>query len=324
MKIDLHCHYFAEEFITYRQKMDSRFQLVTDAQGRKGWSFRGSAFPLLTPEERLAEMDSMGVDVEVLSMPSTNDVLGPDPEGIAVARACNDVLAGMAKTYPERFKSLAVIPLENVDAAIKELGRAIDELGMNGVCIGSNIRGKVLNSPEFMPFYEEMDRRGLTLVLHPGEPAGKEVMGEFNLVPLVGYPFETTLAAVRMTFSGIFEKYPNMKLVLPHLGGALPYLFHRIDYGYTEKPGTGELISKPPSEFFKHFYYDTAIAYHQPMLKCSYDTVGADQIVFGTDHPFGLKTGFAAKSIDAIEKFPFTPEEREKVYCTNTQKLLVN
>lgn len=324
MKIDLHCHYFPEEFIAYRQKKESRFRLVTDARGRKAWSFRGSYFPLLTPEERLAEMDNMGVDVEVLSIPSANNVLGPDPEGIAVARACNDVLAGMAKTYPDRFKSLAVIPLENVDSSIKELGRAIDELGMDGVCLGSNIRGKVLNSPEFIPFYEQMDCRGLTLVLHPGEPAGTEVMGEFDLVPLVGYPFETTLAAVRMTYSGIFEKFPNIKLVLPHLGGALPYLFQRIDYRYTEKSGTEEHISQPPSEFFKRFYYDTAIGYHLPALKCTYDSVGADQIVFGTDHPFGLKTGFAAKTIDALEKFEFTAEEREKVYSGNAQKLLAN
>lgn len=324
MKVDMHCHFFPEEFIEYRQKSDPTLKLSTDHRGRRVMQISGEALPWPTPEERIGWMDKMGIDIQVLSLPNANTYFAPDGEGVALLKHCNDRLAELCSAYPKRFMCLACIPLDDVDEALAELDRAINHLGMNGLALGSNIHGKPLNSKALIPFYEQVNKMRVPIFIHPTEPVGAEAMAEFSLVVLVGFPMETTLAATRLAFSGLFERFPNINLILSHLGGALPFLFERIDFAYWERQAGQENISHPPSAYFKRFYYDTAIGYHMPALRCAFDSVGVDHLVLGTDYPFGSMVGFVPKALESVEKLNLSAEEREKIFSRNGLGLLVN
>jgi len=320
VKIDLHHHFFPAQLIGEGRKLYPAWRISEDDQGKKWAAYPSGSIPLSSPEERLAEMDELGIDVAVVAIPGINNFL--TAKDLGLFRQVNDCLAELAGKYPQRFKSLAMVPVDDVDAAVNELGRALDEKGMAGLALGSNILGQPLDSPQFLPFFAEVNRRRLTIVLHPGEPVGAEVMRQHNLTTLIGFPFETSLAATRLVLSGYFERFPDIKLVLPHLGGAIPYLLERVDYHYLELGGSYPGLSQPPSQYFKKFYYDTAIGYHMPALRCAYQSVGAGQLVFGTDHPFGVVTGFAPKTIASLDELGLTPAEQEQIYSRNALRLL--
>ena len=320
MNIDLHHHFFPEEFIGQGKKLYPDWSIRQDAQGRRWATYPSGSFPLSSPEERLTEMDALGIDIAVIAIPGINNFLSSKDLGLY--RLINDYLSDLAKQYPQRFKSLAMVPLDDVGLAIEELGRAIEQKGMSGIALGSNILGRPLDSPEFLPFFEEVNRRGLAIILHPGEPAGSQVMRQHNLITLVGFPFETSLAATRLVLSGYLERFPNINLVLPHLGGAVPYLLERVDFHYWEHGGNYPGLSQAPSLYLKKLYYDTAIGYHMPALRCAYESVGADHLVFGTDYPFGFITGFTEKTIASLEKLGLSAEQKEKIYSANALKIL--
>ncbi|MDP2728200.1 MAG: amidohydrolase family protein, partial [Dehalococcoidia bacterium] len=270
-------------------------------------------------EERLADMDRAGVDMQVLTVSAPNAYFDDRETSKALAQSTNEVLAGLCKKYPQRFKALASVPMLNTEDAIAELRRAIHQLGMHGVILGSNIRGRPLNSPEFLPFYEEADKMGLAIFIHPMSPMGSESLNEYDLVATVGFLMETTVAATRMVYSGIFEQCQNLRLILPHLGGVIPYIISRIDDSHRTRPECRLHISKPPSNYLKQFYLDT-VCFHLPALQCGLDTFGSDKMVLGSDYPFAL--GSIDKSVECIKALGLSAEEEEKVFSGNLAKLL--
>jgi aminocarboxymuconate-semialdehyde decarboxylase len=321
MKIDVHYHYFPEPFLKYLKRQDPSLEFLF--QGDKRFlRICGDLMPLLSPEQLISRMDEARVDISLLSLPLVNDFLWGH-QGAPILKECNNVLADICCTYPQRFRALAAIPLDEPEEAVKELERAVDELGMKGVALGSNIGGQRLDEEKFISFFQEADRRSLSIFIHPGEPAGIEAMRDYHMVILLGYPFETTLAAARLVYSGLFERYTRIKLILSHLGGTLPFLLERIDVAYLERRGKAvENISQPPSHYFKKFYYDTGMGYHLPALRCTYESVGADHIVFGTDFPFGEEAGFIPKTLASIDKLGLSAGERDKIFSGNALKVL--
>ena len=270
-------------------------------------------------------MEELGVDVQVLSLSAPNVYFPEVKDSSELARIVNDAYAQLCRDYPEKILGLAIIPLHAGDMAVKELDRAINKLGLHGVILGSNINGRPLNSPEFIPFFQEADRLRLPILIHPMNPPAAETVyqQETYLIGLVAFPFETTLAATRMVFSGLFERFKNIPLILSHMGGALPYLFERIDYGYCVLEPCRAHISQLPSHYFKQFYYETALSYHQPAMLCGYQSVGADHILLGSDYPF-VPTDLGKKSVSIIEMLGLSPEEKDKIYHGNAQKILKN
>ncbi|ACZ37547.1 MAG: amidohydrolase family protein [Sphaerobacter thermophilus] len=288
MRIDAHAHAQPPEYLD-ALLASGRYESVRDAEGRIVVRERGSRFLTITPqmhhpEQRVAEMDEAGIDMQILSVTTPQVYFLQGQAAVDLARRCNDYLADIVRSYPTRFRALASVPLTaDPDAAVREFVRCLDDLGMVGAIIGSNIDGRPIDDPAFDAFYAEADRRATTLFIHPMVPAGIEVMNPYALAPLVGFMFDTTLAVSRLIFSGFFERYPRVKVLVGHLGAAVPYLAGRLDIGwrsYSDCQG----IPHPPTEYIRRLYLDT-VSFHAPALRCALETVGPDRIVFGSDYP---------------------------------------
>jgi len=234
---------------------------------------------------RLRDMDEKGIDLRVLSLSTPNVYPWTGTEQVRIARHVNDELAQFCRRHPDRFVGLASLPLPDIAASLHEIDRAIGELGLKGLVIGSNVDGPPLNDPIYEPLWEKINRLQLPVFEHPMFPKDTSDMREFELPLRVGFVFETTLVAARLIYSGIFERYPDFPYILAHTGGALIVVLERLDNGYRLFPDCRKYISKLPSEYARRFYYDTC-AFSEPALMLALDVVGVQQLLFGTDDPF--------------------------------------
>ena len=265
---------------------------------------KGSRFLTITPQmhdpaQRVEEMDETGIDLQIISVTTPQVYFLEGQPCVDLSRICNDYLAEMVQQYPTRFRALASVPLTaDSDAAVKEFERCLDDLNMVGAIIGANINGRPIDDPAFAPFYEVLNARKSTMLIHPMVPAGIEVMNNYALAPLVGFMMDTTLAVARLIFSGFFDTYPDVKVIVGHLGATAPYLAGRLDIGYRSYPDC-KGIEQAPSEYLKRMYYDT-VSFHIPALHCAAETVGADRIVFGSDYPHVI--GDVAGATKVIEE----------------------
>jgi aminocarboxymuconate-semialdehyde decarboxylase len=316
MRVDVHAHCYPKPYIEELKKIG-----VGDEGGV------GVKIPMWeSAEKRIAEMDGIGVDVQVLALSAPN-VYFPD-EGLskALARMTNDFIAEIVKRHPERFLSLASIPLTNLDHAMAELTRVIDELKMDGIVLGTNINQRPLSDDLFLPFFEEVSRRQMPVVLHPQRSIAEDLMPKedeiLGITSSVGFLFETTRTIAQMTFKGTFERLPSLTFVLPHSGGAIPFLCPRWDIFYRSRPEGHRLrrLSHPPSYYLKRHYYDTALSYAPSSLRCTLDLAGVDHVVFGTDHPY-TNDFRGRETIESIENYGFTSEESEKIFFRNAAAL---
>jgi aminocarboxymuconate-semialdehyde decarboxylase len=233
---------------------------------------------------RISEMDRKGIDVRALSLSTPNVYNWSGAAQVDVTRRINDTLAALCRAHPDRYVGLASLPLDDVDASLAELERAVGDLGMKGLIIGSNIDGVALNDARFEPLWARIDALRLPVFEHPMFPKNTADLAEFELPLRVGLIFETTLVATRLIYSGIFERYPNFPYIMAHTGGALLMLLERLDNGYKLFPDCRKYISQLPSIYAKRLYYDTA-AFGESALRLAIDTVGADHLLLGTDDP---------------------------------------
>jgi aminocarboxymuconate-semialdehyde decarboxylase len=183
----------------------------------------------------------------------------------------------------------------------------------------SNVNGIALSDQRFWPLYEKADSQNAVLYIHPSFPVGVEAMTDFWLMPLVGFPFDTTLAAAKLVFSGVVEKYPGIRWVLGHLGGAIPYLAERLDRGYFAFEECRMNIRKPPSEYLKEFYYDS-VNFDTKSLEFAIGFAGADHLVAGSDYPH--KIGSLGMMVRSIENLDISVEEKADIYGENAARLL--
>lgn len=260
--------------------------------------------------QRVEDMDGFGVDLQILSL-SCPQVYFLEPQAsIDMARLTNDYLAEAVQQYPDRFRALASIPLTaGMDAASAEFERCVDQLEMVGVLLGANIDGIPIDDPRFDDFYAEANRRGTTFLIHPMIPAGIETMNQYALAPLVGFMMDTTLAIARLIYSNFFTRYPKINIIAGQLGATAPYLAGRFDIGYRAYPECQD-IDTPPSEILKQVYLDT-VSYHLPALRCAVDTVGADQIVLGSDYPQVI--GDVQKAVSDVRQLGLNEEETDQM-----------
>jgi aminocarboxymuconate-semialdehyde decarboxylase len=252
--------------------------------------FPGIRAQLTEPESRIEYMDRMGIDLQGLAtFVSEYHYWAPAKAGAESARIQNDNLAAACADYPGRFLPLgATIPLQDVDLAIKEMDRVVDELGFIGLQIGGTVNGHNLDEARFRPFWSAVESKGIPVILHPsGYPEGSR-FSDYFLVNCIGNPLETMVSVTRMIFSGLFEEHPNIKLVLVHGGGYLPFYSSRADHTWEVRPETREAIpDHPPSHYMKRLYYDTMV--FQPLyLRHLIDVVGSDRVMLGTDFPFDM------------------------------------
>ena len=318
MIIDFHSEFFPERYIEDVDKFGlvSGFNISVPVSL---WNYVAKQRSIIDVKRRIRDMDEMGVDMQVISMPvpGVNNV---DPEkSAALSRMVNQGFAEVVERHPDRFTALACLPMLDVEAAVEELNRAVKTLGLKGAKVCSNVAGKPLDSPEFWPIYEAASHLDVPVVIHPTAPAILQPFRGFNLTTIIGFPFETTLAAARLVFSGVLEKYDNLKVVFAHLGGTIPFLVERLNGGYRRNPECRRNIKKPPTEYLKKTYLDT-VSFHEPALRCAYAFLGADKLLLGSDYPYWWWAGDLKRVITSITDLE-VPDE-EKILGRNAERLL--
>lgn len=319
MKIDIHAHLVDRHYL---EELQSLLGLTPErtSDGKtllrhNGYTLMWSRADMFDPDHRLREMDRKGIDMRALSLSTPNVYPWSGAAQIRITRYVNDALARYCRAHPDRFVGLASLPLHDIAASLAELDRAVGELGMKGVIIGSNVADAPLNDPRYEPLWARINALRLPVFEHPMFPKDTSEMGEFELPLRVGMIFDTTLVGTRLIYAGIFERYPDFPYILAHTGGALLMMLERLDNGYRLFPDCRKYISKLPSEYAKRLYYDTC-AFGEAALMLALKTVGAGQVLFGTDDPM----------IDAdpghVTRLPISDEDKAAILGGTTARLL--
>lgn len=328
MKIDIFTHVMPERYKKALYRYADRFPTEKKVQDKR---------PTLTDHAaRLRILDEFEGVVQVLSvtMPPLEEVVSPE-EAAELARIANDEMAEAVAKYPQRYiGAIANLPLNNMDATLKETERAIKELGFKGIQIYTRVNGKSLSSEELMPLYEMMSGFDLPIWIHPMRSSSQpdyatENISYHQIFSIFGWPYDTTVAMTRLVFAGIFEKFPKIKFITHHCGGMIPYFADRIVVHYNnglERLGQPFFpgLKKHPIEYFRMFYNDTALDGNPSALRCGYDFFGEDRLLFGSDMPYDVENGAISirKTIEAIEGMNLPESSKKKIYEGNARKLL--
>src|SRR5215831_45020 len=259
--IDFHNHFYPPAYLDALRSGSSAVQVTIDADGNPRIYYPGD-YNICVPGHRDIDYREQvlidhGVDTQVITLTTPGTHVESPATAARFASLVNDAFAGVRATKGSRFVPLATLPLNDPAASVAELDRAVRQLGFPGAMLFSNVNGVGLNEPQFWPIYELADELGAVLFIHPTHPVGVEAMTDFWLMPLVGFLMDTTLATAKLVFSGIPERFPRIRWVLGHLGGAIPYLAERLDRGYEAFCECRAHIPRPPSTYLKQFYYDT-------------------------------------------------------------------
>ena len=261
----------------------------------------------------LSFLDDAGIDVAVTSISTPGVHTGDDTAARALARRCNEMAADMIRDRPDRFGGFACLPLPDVDGALAELAYAFDELRLDGVVLFSNARGTYLGDPHFNPLFDELQRRAAVVFVHPNPSPdpGAHTLGLPD--SLIDFPADTTRAIARLHYGNTFARTPDVKYVLSHAGGTVPYLAGR--FGIIDEMNVipGAEARGTAAETFRRLYWDTALSWGDPVLRMLREIVGIDRVVFGTDFPY-LRRDLAVSSRGHIEASPaLTDGERTAV-----------
>lgn len=275
-------------------------------------------------DERLALMDETGLDLQVLSLNSPGLQAEPDAAtAVAHMREVNDFLAGAMAAHPTRFAGFAALALQDPAAAADELERAVRDLGMCGALVNAHTQGKYLDDPDFDIVWERAEALDVPLYLHPanGVDSAHSLSGHPELIgPMWSWGLDTSTHVLRLIFSGVFDRHPNAKLLLGHMGEALPYVLWRLDsrWGFHNHRGI-ELALGNPSEYLKrHLYVTTSGVCDNAPLRCAIDAMGIDHVLFATDYPFE-EMGTA---LEFIQNATLTDAERAAISHENAARLL--
>jgi aminocarboxymuconate-semialdehyde decarboxylase len=296
MNIDVHAHHVPAESLKTAAEVGARHGLKLERTERGRDLLTRDGKPFLNQlkgefsdlELRLSIMDQQGVDLQVLSPPPSYFFYWmPAAQSVEFVRWLNDRLAQAVAKHPQRFVALASVPLQDGAAAAAELERAMNQLGLRGAEIASNINGRYLDDPGFEPFWEAAQALDALIFVHPNQVVGAERMKDFQLANLIGNPTDTSLAFAKLIFSGVLERYPRLKFLLAHAGGFLPYTWGRLDRGYQIQDSAARKISKPPSEYIKLLHFDT-IAHSRMALEYLIANFGADHVLLGSDYPYDM------------------------------------
>jgi aminocarboxymuconate-semialdehyde decarboxylase len=303
MIIDVHAHALTREFLGELAR-ESAFGIEARGDGF-GFGGYGLLDPLLFDAEGTAEsLVARDITLQLVSPPPrivSHASWGADRE---FARRLNRQTAQFVKQAGSRHGGLAVPALTEPEHSVAEISRALDEDGLIGVALPTSAAGRPLDDPAFEPMFAECARRGVIVFMHPTTGVERSAFGQYTMLQLVGWPSETALCVSRMIFSGVFERYPGLNLVLAHGGGTLAMLAGRIDLAYEAStyeanPDCSKNISRPPSSYLKQIFFDTVVA-HPAALRYLIDLVGHEQIVFGSDFPFEIGDPLGAKALPAI------------------------
>jgi aminocarboxymuconate-semialdehyde decarboxylase len=321
--IDFHNHFYPPAYLEAIQAGPSNIKVTVDDDSNPLLHYPGD-YNIVVPGHRDVDfraqiLDKAGVDMQVLTMTTPGTHVESPQRAVELARIVNDEFAAIMQTRGERFTALGTLPLNDPQASVAEMERSWAEHGFKGFQVFSNIDGVELTDPRFWPLYAKASDLELILDIHPTFPAGVEAMSDYWLMPLLGFTFDTTLAAAKLVFSGVAERYPGIKWILNHAGGAIPYLAERLDRGYEAFKECRAHISKPPSTYLKNFYFD-AVNFDPQALQLCVDFAGAEHVLAGSDYPHQI--GSLAKMLSTIDQLKITAKEKKQILGGNARRLL--
>ena len=313
--VDVHTHLTPRCFIEGVQK-DGVWYGMTEDDGeldnpKNLWSI----------ERRFEEMDRLGVDAHMVSPTDVFYQYNQKPETTAkIARQCNEEIAELAKTYPNRIIGMGTLPMQDIDLAVAEMERGMDKLGLSGFMIDDHVNGVTYDDPVFNPFWEKAERLGAFLLVHQYGPTVTETRTrKYFLHNSVGNLVDRTLTFGCLVGGGVMDRYPGLKICLGHAGGYVPYAVDRMDKGWMMFPKYRGEADKPPSEYLDRFYYDTT-TFTDRNLRFLVDVVGSDRVVLGSDFPAPMAV---TDPVGAIRQSPtVSDEEKEAILWKNIGEAL--
>jgi aminocarboxymuconate-semialdehyde decarboxylase len=326
VKVDIYTHIFPTAFFERMIKVAPRLENL----GKRLMAVR----KLHDLDARFAEMDDYGDYCQIISLPNPpiEDISNPQV-GPELARIANDAMAELVAKHPDRFPGfVAALSMHNMQATMDELHRAVRDLGARGVQIYTNVCGRPLDDPEFMPVFDAMANYDLPIWLHPVRTPdttdyASEEKGRFELWWAIGWPYDTSAAMIRLVFAGLFDRHPRIKIITHHLGGMIPYFEGRVDLGlqvlgqrtsgedYSHVLGS---LKRPHGEYFRMFYGDTAMFGGFIGTKCGLEYFGPGHVVFSTDHPLGP----VPETLDVMNRLNLGAEDGKAIMSGNAARLM--
>jgi len=277
---------------------------------------------------------------QILSLPTPPlEVMGTPAQALELARVANDGMAELVARHPRRFAGfVASLPFNDPEAAVRETRRAVDDLGARGIQIFSNVNGKPISAAEFLPVFETMAGYDLPMWLHPYRGAAStdyptESTSQYEIWWTFGWPYETSVAMARVVFEGLFDRFPNLKIIAHHMGAMAPFFAGRIGPGWDQlgaRTSDQDLslvlkrLQKRPIDYFRMFYGDTAVFGEYSATTCGLDFFGVDHVLFASDAPFDPEKGpmYIRETLKIIDRLPIPDEDRERIYWRNAVALL--
>jgi aminocarboxymuconate-semialdehyde decarboxylase len=328
LRIDIHCHYLNQTVAAkvahlnpaqYEPSVEFANALTREVNVKQ---MRDRGAKLSSIEQRLVDMDRMGIDIQAVSPAPNQTYYWTEPElGAELSRMVNDRLAEIVATWPERFVALGTVPLQHVDLAIAELERCVKQLGLRGVEINPNVNGMDLTDSRLNleKFFARVQALDVIIFMHPiGFTQGDRLMDHyFNNV--IGNPMETTIAASHLIFDGVLQRNPKLKIVLPHAGGYLAHYWARMDHAYRARPDCRTVIKRPPSRYLEKMFFDT-ISFDAQMLRHMVDRYGAEHVLLGTDYPYDMGEEDPLALIGSVPRL--ARAERDMIEGGNAARLL--
>ena len=323
MIIDVHNHYYPPAYLDALRSGESNVRITEDAKGNPQLHYPGDYNVAVRGHRdidyRAGILAEQGVDMQVLTLTTPGTHVETPATAARLASLVNDALAAVVHDKKGRFAALATLPLNDPAAAARELERAVTQLGLPGAMLFSNVNGVALADQRFWPLYEVASSLDAVLHIHPTAPVGVEAMTDYWLMPLVGFPFDTTLAAAKLVFAGVCEKFPRIRWILSHLGGAVPYLAERLDRGFHAFRECRANIPRPPSEYLRQLYYDT-VNFDPQALQLALSFAGPGHILAGSDYPHQI--GSIPAMLASIRGLPVSNDDKADILGNNAARLL--
>jgi len=321
--IDFHNHYYPPAYLDALRAGPSTVKVTIDAEGNPCLHYPGD-YNVAVPGHRDIDyrervLKEHQVDTQVITLTTPGTHVETPETAVRLSRLVNDAFAQVIASKKGRFTALATLPLNDPRAAVAEFERATRQLGLRGAMLFSNVNGTALADERFWPLYEAANQQEAVLYIHPTNPVNVQAMQDYWLMPLVGFLFDTTLAAANLVFAGIPERFPKIRWVLCHLGGAIPYLVERLDRGFEAFDDCRAHIQRPPSDYLKNFYYDT-VNFNPRALELAIAFAGVDHILAGSDYPHQI--GSIPKMMESIHAVKISEQDKAAIFAGNAAHLL--
>jgi aminocarboxymuconate-semialdehyde decarboxylase len=326
MQIDIHSHVIPDRIVAAIATNPGRFRARVEGEGsaRRIIHDQGYVYPLFEEfrrvEAKLAAMDRKGIDISVISPAPPMFYYWADADlALDVAGLVNDGVADMVGARPDRLRGMATVPMQHPDAAVAELERVVRAYGFKAVEIGTSIEGAQLAEERFRPLLRRASELNVFVFAHPYYVGAKSGLESYYLTNLIGNPLDTTVMLANLMFSGRLDELPDLKIVLAHGGGFIPYQIGRLVHGHRVRSETNGISKSSPKDLLKRIYFDSLV-FEPQALRYLIDLVGADHVCIGTDAPFDMADENPKATIDAVPEI--TPLERQCVCCGTALKLL--